>query len=310
MSIFQTAFDSEGTKPTKRTLVLSVLILGVLAANFGLVGALVGHALSAESASHILIVPLVTLVLLFRRRAEVYSAARWDLWYGGGLTALGAAFRVTAPIIGFAPESAALTLGTLSLLTMLWGAFLCCFGRRSACAVMFPLGFLLLCVPIPAPMLESVMGFLIAGSAWATGQLFRLTGTPFIADGAAFRLPRITIELARQCSGIRSSMALFITSLLMAHFSLERWWTRGILVFIAVPLAILKNAVRIVSLSLLAIYVDPQWLMGSDLHRRGGVVFFVFTLLIMMLALGLLRWCERAVSPTALHVTHENDPYL
>ena len=42
----------------------------------------------------------------------------------------------------------------------------------------------------------------------------------------------------------------------------------------AVPLSVGKNALRIFTLSMLAIHVDPSFLTGR-LHREGGVVFFL-----------------------------------
>jgi exosortase/archaeosortase family protein len=46
------------------------------------------------------------------------------------------------------------------------------------------------------------------------------------------------------------------------------------------PIAVIKNAIRIVALSLLAMHVDQSFLTGQ-LHHEGGFVFF-------LLALGLL----------------------
>jgi exosortase/archaeosortase family protein len=54
---------------------------------------------------------------------------------------------------------------------------------------------------------------------------------------------------------------------------------------------VLKNGVRIVTLTLLATYVDPGFLYGK-LHRQGGVVFFLFGLLLMWPILWLLQRSE------------------
>jgi exosortase/archaeosortase family protein len=51
-------------------------------------------------------------------------------------------------------------------------------------------------------------------------------------------------------------------------------------VLVILPIVVIKNAIRIVALSLLAMHVDPSFLTGQ-LHHEGGFVFFV-------LALGLL----------------------
>jgi hypothetical protein len=44
---------------------------------------------------------------------------------------------------------------------------------------------------------------------------------------------------------------------------------------------ILKNGIRIATLTLLAMYVDPSFLTGR-VHREGGVVFFRMSLLLLL----------------------------
>src|SRR5262249_27229192 len=80
--------------------------------------------------------------------------------------------------------------------------------------------------------------------------------------------------------GIRSFLALGITSLVAGHLLLRRPWTRAVLSLAILPIAIVKNAVRIVVLSLLAIYVDKGFITGR-LHQRGGILLFFVTLLLV-----------------------------
>jgi exosortase/archaeosortase family protein len=54
------------------------------------------------------------------------------------------------------------------------------------------------------------------------------------------------------------------------------------------PVAVLKNGIRIVSLTLLAMYVDPGFLTGQ-LHHEGGIAFFGLALLMLLPLLAVLR---------------------
>jgi len=64
-----------------------------------------------------------------------------------------------------------------------------------------------------------------------------------------------------------------------------------------VPIAVFKNAVRIVTLSVLSIYVNPSFLTGN-LHHRGGIVFFLLALGLIFGLTELLRRLEaRHVNP-------------
>jgi exosortase/archaeosortase family protein len=62
---------------------------------------------------------------------------------------------------------------------------------------------------------------------------------------------------------------------------LENRWSRLILVLSFFPITVFKNAMRIVTLSLLASYVDTRFITGSWLHKSGGIPFFVVGLALM-----------------------------
>ncbi|MBX9692903.1 MAG: archaeosortase/exosortase family protein, partial [Cyanobacteria bacterium] len=64
------------------------------------------------------------------------------------------------------------------------------------------------------------------------------------------------------------------------------------LVSIVIPLAIIKNAFRIVGLALLANYVDPGFITDSILHRSGGIPLFLLSLAVLFVLVWLLRRCE------------------
>jgi len=120
-----------------------------------------------------------------------------------------------------------------------------------------------------------------------------------LRDGFIFHLPSQSIEVAKECSGIRSSLCLILLTLVIAHESLRGNFRRFVLLLSTVPIVILKNGVRIVTLTLLAIYVDPSFLTGR-LHHEGGIVFFLIGLVMLFPVLRLLRRGEpQAKAPAA-----------
>ncbi len=146
-------------------------------------------------------------------------------------------------------------------------------------------------VPIPNFLLNRIIFLLQEGSAWITGALFDLVGVPALREGLVFHLAKVNIEVAKECSGIRSSMALFILSLLITHFQLRSFWNKIVFIIFGLFMMILKNGVRIATLTRLAVYVDPGFLFGR-LHRQGGVVFFLLALLLLLPVLALLQHWE------------------
>jgi exosortase len=180
-----------------------------------------------------------------------------------------------------------------SELTLLTGGFLFCFGLKALRNAVFPSLFLLFMIPIPTILVEKAILFLQVGSTEAAHVLFRLAGTPVARDGFVFDLSGLSIEVAEQCSGFRSSLALFILSILSSVLFLKTGWKRLILISAAVPLAVIKNGLRIVTLTLFAIYVDSSILIDSALHERGGILFFLIALIPFALILWILEKSER-----------------
>jgi len=236
--------------------------------------------LSSENAtdSHILLIPFVTLALVYQSRGSIFSSVRPAVPAGVGLIMVGIGLAWAGSlhrVSGSRDDS--LSLMALALVVLWLGGFLLCYGRDAFRAALFPLLFLAFMIPMPSALLDRATLLLKTGSREVVSGLFTLTGTPYHREGFIFTLPSVEIEIADACSGIRSSIALLLTTLLAGHMFLKSWWKKTLLVAVVLPLAVVKNGIRIVSLCLLAMHVDPSFLTGS-LHHEGGFVFFLIAL--------------------------------
>jgi exosortase/archaeosortase family protein len=88
---------------------------------------------------------------------------------------------------------------------------------------------------------------------------------------------------------------LLITALTLGHLFLRSGWSKAWCVFLTVPIAIVKNAVRIATLSLLGVYVSQDYLHGN-LHHRGGPVFSILSLALLLASLWVLRKREDSIA--------------
>ena len=177
------------------------------------------------------------------------------------------------------PDFMALT--ALGVATVWVGGFVMFFGLPATRIALFPLSFLIFIIPLPEALLFRIITVLQYASAEVVSLLFQLCPFPFTREGLYFTLPGLHLEVARECSSIRSSLALCIACVLANHLLLHRWWSKAAVLLLVFPLAIFKNGVRIVTLSLLTLYVDKGF-MASDLHSRGGVVFFGLALAMLL----------------------------
>lgn len=273
--------------------VVFVVLLGIGAAFFlDTIVKLLTVSSNKELYSHIPLIPLVSLYFFFMGREVIFSDVTWD--YAKGLpVVIGAllVFWMGGRVAGQLNEHNYLSFMMSGLFSWIVGSFLLVFGPSALRRALFPLLFLLFLIPIPTPVLDPFVRFLQLGSAEFSHAIFRLTGVPLHRDGLLFFLPGLTIEVAEQCSGIRSSIALFITGILAGKLFLEKGWARLVLVLSVFPITMFKNALRIVMLSLLAAYVDPRFITGSWLHSSGGIPFFVVALLFLLPVIwGLRKW--------------------
>ncbi len=220
-----------------------------------------------------LLVPLVSLSLIYPYRKALLTSREWSPWLGMLLIGGGASLYGVANQMTKGPDS--LSMIMLSLVVLCWGIFVMCFGIRSCRKVSFGLLFLLFMVPIPSMLMDALIRFLQRSSAEATDFLFTVLGVPVSRQGFVFSLSHFTITISEECSGIRSALSLFITSLVAGYLCLRSGWSKMGLVAIVIPLAIIKNAFRIVGLTLLANYVDPTYITNSALHRSGGIPLFL-----------------------------------
>ena len=248
---------------------------------------LVNLALHDDHSSHILLVPLISASLLYLRRKRIFHAGRRHTAIGVPLCLIGiACWYIFRGRLTLNPTDQLSVSAFLIFLT--WsGIFVLCYGTQTLKNASFPFLFLLLMIPIPVAAVSRAISFLQAGSAETSFALFRLIGVPVARDGFRFSLPGVDIEVAEQCSGIRSALSLFITGLLVAYVFLQSTWKRTLLVLCTVPIAIFKNAVRIVMISWLGVYVNRDFFDGW-LHHRGGSLFALLAFALMLLVLRLL----------------------
>jgi exosortase C (VPDSG-CTERM-specific) len=262
--------------------------------------ALANYAAHSALHSHILLIPFVSAYLLYIRRDQLPRRYVADLPLGIVLLAGGLGVLLFTYWLNFAGRAPAdnyyLVLLTLSFLCCLAAGGFFFFGRDWMRAAAFPLAYLIFMVPMPDAMADALETASKYASAEVANLFFQLGGTPFLRAGLIFQLPNITIEVAQECSGIRSSWVLFITSVLAANLFLKSSWRRLVLVALVIPLAILRNGFRIFVIGLLCVNAGPQ-MINSVIHRRGGPVFFVLSLIPFLLLLWWLRKGEIRVRP-------------
>jgi exosortase len=262
-------------------------------------------SLTHDYASHMLLIVPLSVFLVYLKRQQIFSVQvdstrKKSTIAGSALFLLGFFFSLASKYGPLTAEK--LSLEILALVITWISGFVFCYGTGSFMKALFPLIFLFLVVPFPEFVIDRVIFALQVGSSDVAYGLLRILNVPVLKEGFILRLPMVNLEVAAECSGIRSSIALLVTVLVGAELGLRSSWRKVLLVLAIIPLLVIKNGVRIVTIYLLAAYLNPAFLHGW-LHTSGGVVFYLLGLMALFPLGALLRRLER--KDVNLPIVHE-----
>ena len=248
-------------------------------------------SLQTEDMSFGWYVPLFSLYVVWtERRKIVESVGRASFWgflviapfaFTGFLGVRGT--QVRFEILGFV----GLTLG------LVWTIF----GARTARQVLFPLLFLLFCIPLQS-YLDIVTVHLRLLAVSIAFMVLQGCGADVVREGTMLFSPTgaFSIDVADPCSGLRSLFAMMALTTGYAYFTQPTWLRRGLLFALSVPIAIAGNVVRVLSIVLVAATCSSGFATGFY-HDYSGYVVFLVAVFLMVATGGLItKGAERCAT--------------
>ena len=259
-------------------------------------------ALQSNLYSHVILVPVISAYLIWIRRGELAEQGRKLLPVWGVVAAIAgaglAAIYLGLPRSSPAEIQNAMAAAMYSFATLVGAAALLLLGRQNLKVIAFPLFFLVFLAPFPVRVEEAFEAFLQQYSALVAHGLFEATGMPVFRDGTYFRLPGFSMYVAPECSGIHSTIALFLTSLVGGQLLLRSAWRRTILAAVVLPIALVRNGFRVFVIGQLCVRIGPE-MIDSYIHHHGGPIFFALSLIPFSLVLLWLIRADRRAHPNS-----------
>jgi len=297
----QIALASEGPLTSRSSLRSFWICLAILSLCFSRVlFNLVNHSLNESLHSHILLVPFISGYLILQLRSSLPLPMRETSLIGivccvVGLLTVGIYFAVQSNGQQLSSnDSIAINVFAFWMFIVAAAAFT--LGTKFVKTIAFPLAFLVFLIPLP----DKVAAGLEIASQYASAEVYswfmNLSGATYYREGRTFVLPNLTIVVAQECSGIRSSFVLFITSLIAGHMFLRGPWKKLFFAMAVFPLGIFRNALRIYFLSMASAHWNPD-IIHSPIHHRGGPIFFALSLIPFFVLLLWLKKSERGTHP-------------
>ena len=218
-------------------------------------------------AGHGLLLGPLALVLAWRGGRAPH--ARAQPWLGVALLAGAVLLRYVS---GLAAE---LFTMRLSLLLAVAGLTVFVAGVRQVWHWWLPAALLLLSIPIPAVILNSIAFPLQLRASEMGAAMLEWRNVPVRLEGNVILLPGQTLFVTEACSGLRSLTALFALGVLIGGLWLRTLVGRIVLLLLAVPVAMLLNGLRVFLTGFFVYYVDPRLGQGVMHYTEGWFMFMI-----------------------------------
>jgi exosortase len=239
-----------------------------------ILGRLVGQWWSDPNFSHGFFVPVFAAYVLWQDRTRLGAIKSAPSIWGLPLILL----SLLTLILGV--FGAELFLSRTSLLLLAAGIIIFLRGWITLRAVLFPLIFLVLMIPIPAIVFSQITFPLQILASKLSAWLLPFLGVPVFREGNVINLPAMPLEVAEACSGIRSLLSLTTLAIMYGYLLEKRIGIRVLLGLASIPIAVAANGLRIVGTGLLVQYWDPDKAEGF-FHAFSGWLIFVVSLLML-----------------------------
>ncbi len=254
---------------------------------------------SNDEYTYILLILPFSIALIFHEWRTAKVLPEWNPRAGASLLLTAVAIAGCAWLCSSRlTDDLRLATDMLALVLSWIGSVVLCFGRKGTRRVLFPLLLLFGIVPLPGVVMNYIVALLLGGSEWSAHALFFVFRVPVVQQGDLLAIPNLTIQVAQECSSIRSSSLLFVTAIISGGVLLHSPLRRFLVVVLAIPLSIAKNGLRIFAIAMLGSRVDPGYLTGN-LHRHGGIVFLAIGLAGLFVMIAFLRKGENLLAPFA-----------
>jgi exosortase len=154
-------------------------------------------------------------------------------------------------------------------------------GLRALRASWFPLLYLAFVIPVPGTLLSDVTSPLKEFVSWlATGVLAQV-GIPVVREGVTIYVAQYQLLVEDACSGMNSIVGLVAVGLLYIYLMRGASWAYAlVLVALVIPIAVLTNVLRIMTLILLTYFAGNDVAQGF-LHFTAGMALFAVALVIV-----------------------------
>jgi len=194
------------------------------------------------------LIPFVVLGLFWWKRKELLAQPA-EVWWPGLLLLV---LALGMHVFGYLVQQPRISI--LALFTGIYGLMGLAWGRRWLRASFFPFFLFLFAVPVGSLTDSVTFPLRLLVSKLVAGICHHVLAIDVISDGTRLlKMPwQYEYEVAAACSGIRSLVAIAAVAIIYAFLAFRSRWKRALLIVAAVPLAVIGNTFRMMTIVIAA----------------------------------------------------------
>jgi exosortase D (VPLPA-CTERM-specific) len=235
--------------------------------------------------SHGPVIPVLSFYLFLRemRRVPPVPEPVGDRWPGVAVTGLALAIALLGNLVQISD------IVFYALIVWVAGLVLVGFGLRRGLVFWPSVLHLVFMLPLPQFLYWKVNTSLQLVSSLIGVEIVRRAGVPVFLDGNVIDLGVYKLMVAEACSGLRYLFPIMSFTYVFAVLYRGPIWHRLVLLLLAVPVAVMMNAIRI---GIIGILVDRYGIVQAEgfLHAFEGWVVFLSCIAILFGLARAMQW--------------------
>ncbi|MGS2721778.1 exosortase A [Paraglaciecola aestuariivivens] len=150
-------------------------------------------------------------------------------------------------------------------------------GHKLAYKILFPLVFILFCIPVGEELVPSLQEI----TADLSMLMLNWSGIPVYRSGLYIEIPQGQFLVAEACSGISFFIASIVIGSLYSYLNIYSVKRRVLFMGIAILFPIIANAIRVFGIIMTGYLTDMEHAVGAD-HLIYGWVFFALVIVCLL----------------------------
>ncbi len=243
-----------------------------------------------EEYSHGLLIPFISIFLIWQKKNELESISFAGAWSGLFVLIFGVGLFYLGEL------SALFIVVQYAFLVVLYGLVLAWLGWKGMRVLWAPLLVLAFMIPLPEFLYTNLSAQLQLISSEIGVWVIRLFGISVYLEGNVIDLGSYKLQVVEACSGLRYLFPLMTLGFIVAYIYDAATWKK-VLVFVStIPITVLMNSFRIGVIGVMVEYWGQSMAEGF-LHDFEGWIVFMACLGVLMVEMWVLSFIGRDRKP-------------